>query len=399
MITEYSILLLENPDDPLHSLFYSFIQRYKVFRTDTPEQAMDILAKNSIDMVIADNDIYKTTGVVFFRKLHTLYPVMGKILIVTAKHNFKDIMDAHAQGIIDKFIFRPFAVDQISNLVFDVLNLHLKRMIAQRKQLESQMVQNSKLAAIGELVAGVAHEINNPLGYIHANLDNLNKFHKKIIGLIDKYDQEISQEVREEIEKEREAINYSYLKYRMASMIERSIAGVERIENIIGDLKLFSRLDRAECSDNDIHEGIDSTLGILYSQYKNRIEIIKEYGNIPLFYCNSSKLNQVFMNLLVNACHAIADKGKIRIKTGMENETVKIEISDTGSGIPEKIIDNIFDPFFTTKPVGKGTGLGLSISYGIIKEHKGTLTAKSKLGEGSRFIIKIPIQKGDDNDK
>ncbi len=276
--------------------------------------------------------------------------------------------------------------------VLEALNARLKKAIEERKRVESQLVQNAKMASLGELVAGIAHEINNPLGFIHANLGNLKKFSKKIIGLIESYDQvDIPGEAKEEFEKRKKEVNYDYLRSRMPEMIERSAVGADRMKKIIQDLRSFSRLDAAEFAEADINGAIETTLGIMFHEYKNRIGIKKELGNLPAVECYISRLNQVFMNLLINACHAIEDKGEIGIKTGTEDETVKIEISDTGKGIPDDAIDKIFDPFFTTKPVGQGTGLGLSISHGIIEQHKGEISVKSNSGEGTTFTIRIPI--------
>jgi signal transduction histidine kinase len=177
----------------------------------------------------------------------------------------------------------------------------------------------------------------------------------------------------------------------MTEMIERSLVGSDRMKKIIMDLKTFSRLDAAEFAESDIHEALDITLSILTHEYKDRIVVKKEYGELPLIECYIARINQVFMNLLVNAGHAIKDKGEVTIKTGVENDLVKIEISDTGGGIPDNVIDKIFDPFFTTKPVGSGTGLGLSISHGIIEKHKGTISVKSILGAGTTFTVMIPL--------
>ena len=210
--------------------------------------------------------------------------------------------------------------------------------------------------------------------------------------LVESYDKlDIPGGAREEVEKRKEEINYEYLRSRMTEMIERSSVGTGRMKKIIQDLKSFSRLDAADFAEADINEAIETTLNIMHNEYKNRIEIKKEFGDLPLVDCYIAKLNQVFMNLLVNACHAIEGKGEITIMTGTQNGSVNIEISDTGGGIPEDVVEKIFDPFFTTKPVGKGTGLGLSISHEIVKQHKGEIDVKSIPGEGTIFTIKIPI--------
>jgi signal transduction histidine kinase len=260
------------------------------------------------------------------------------------------------------------------------------------RELDPHLVHNAKMSLMGELLAGIAHEIKNPLSFVQSNMGNLKKFLDKIIALIETYDQlGIPEDVKKEIEKKKAEINYDYVISRLKEMTERSKGGVDRITKIVTGISSFSRRETDKVEEADINNAIDTTLDITFHEYKNRIDIIKEYGNLPPVECNIGKLTPVFMNLLVNACQAIADKGDIKIKTARENGMVKIEISDTGSGIPDDVADRIFDPFFTTKPEGKGTGIGLSISRDIIKEHQGEISVNSEVGEGTTFTIKVPI--------
>ncbi len=285
-------------------------------------------------------------------------------------------------------------------------NLLLQQEVGERKEAEEklaklldelthnqdQLVQSEKMASLGMLVAGIAHEINNPLGFVHSNLKNLNKFFKRITELIEYGDQlELPENIAKAIEVKKEEIQYDYLNGRIKKILERSGIGIDRIKKIILDLKTFSRLDAAEFSDADINNAIDTTLSILTHEYKGRIEIIKNYASLPQVRCNLSKLNQVFMNLLVNACHAIEGTGTITITTTEEKDMVIVDISDTGKGIPQEMLTQIFNPFFTTKPVGQGTGLGLSISYKIVEEHGGRISVNSTPGKGTTFIITIPL--------
>ncbi len=268
----------------------------------------------------------------------------------------------------------------------------LEQTFEELKHSQEQLIQSEKMASLGQLAAGIAHEINNPLGFVNSNLENLKKYLVRILGLVEGYGEiELSKEKSIKIIRYKKEINYDYLKTRMGYIIERSLKGLERIKNIIEDLKTFSRLDAADISDVNINESIDITLNMLLYEFKNRINIIKEYGDIPLMSCCSAKLNQVFLNILINACQAIEGKGEIRITTFVEGKTIRIEISDTGKGIPEDIRSKIFDPFFTTKPVGSGTGLGLSISHRIINDHNGKILVHSADGEGTTFVIEMPI--------
>ncbi|MBF0102962.1 MAG: GHKL domain-containing protein [Desulfobacterales bacterium] len=258
--------------------------------------------------------------------------------------------------------------------------------------LKKESAHIEKMVILGELLGGIAHEISNPLSFLRSNLVNLNKFLNKIYELLEYYEQvHIPFADKEHIEKKKEEINYAYIKSRIVEIIDISLVGADRMKTILQDIKFFSKPDRDIMEEADINAAIDSTLNIMVNEYKNRITIKKEYGNIPLVKCRIIALNQVFMNLLINACYAIKDKGEIRIRTSVDKSTIKIEINDTGSGIPEYIINHIFDPYFTTKPVGLGTGLGLSISRDIIKRHRGEISVKSKENEGTTFILTIPI--------
>ena len=393
----HSILVVDDEEDILDALYDTFYEDYNVFKANNAKDALKILSKNPVDLIISDQRMPQTTGVEFFAQVNELYPQAGKVLL-TGYADLQAIVDAINEGSVDKYITKPWSDNQITKIVLEVLNTRLRKSIEERKRIEAQLVQSAKMASLGEMVAGIAHEINNPLSFIYANLGNMSKFVHKLLDLIDTYDKlDISADAREEINKIKGNINYDYIKSRIQEMIDRSLIGGDRMKKIITDLKTFSRLDSAEYAESDIHEAIDITLTILAHEYKNRIVVNKKYGELPLIECYIARINQVFMNLLVNAGHAITGMGEVTITTGLENDMVKIEISDSGSGIPDDVIDKIFDPFFTTKPVGSGTGLGLSISHGIIEQHKGTMSVKSKLGVGSTFTIIFPLRQTEHN--
>jgi PAS domain S-box-containing protein len=268
----------------------------------------------------------------------------------------------------------------------------LYKTLDELKQSQEQLIQSAKMASLGILTAGVAHEINNPLSFVYGNIGNLEKFMGRLFSLLEIYEKiELSSDVKSEIENFKKEINYDHIINRMESLIGKTKEGANRIKKIVLDLKNFARLDISDITDMDVNESIDVTLDLLYHEYKNRIVISKEYGKIPKLQCYAAKINQVLMNLMLNACQAIDGEGEVKIRTSTDNETVDISITDNGKGIPPEIQARIFDPFFTTKPVGVGTGLGLSISYKIIKEHGGEILVKSAPGEGSEFTVKIPI--------
>lgn len=187
-------------------------------------------------------------------------------------------------------------------------------------------------------------------------------------------------------------VDIEFLKVDVMELIKESAGGVRRVKEIVQDLKDFSHVDEAEWQTVDIHKGLDSTLNIVHNEIKYKAKIVKEYGDLPLVECLASQLNQVFMNLLVNAAHAIEERGIISIRTGTKDDQIWVEVSDTGKGIPPENLNRIFEPFFTTKPVGKGTGLGLSLSYGIVMKHGGNFEVKSEVGKGTSFKVWLPAR-------
>jgi signal transduction histidine kinase len=272
-----------------------------------------------------------------------------------------------------------------------------KALIKKLEEAHNQLLQSEKMASIGQLAAGVAHEINNPIGYINSNFRTLGEYVEKLFRVTDAYERTESvlagQALLEEIRMLKQEADWEYLKQDIRDLLRESGEGIGRVKQIVQDLKDFSHVDQAEWQWVDLHKGIDSTLNIVHSELKYNAVVIKEYGVIPQVECLASQLNQVFMNMLVNASHAIGDggRGSITIRTGAEDEMVWVEFTDTGKGIPPENLKRIFDPFFTTKPVGKGTGLGLSLSYGIIEKHQGRIEVESEVGKGTTFRLRLPV--------
>ena len=274
-------------------------------------------------------------------------------------------------------------------------SMELERAYGELKSTQSQMLQQEKMASIGQLAAGVAHEINNPTGFIMSNLGTLRKYTERLIGFIGSQAEAVgagggSAEI-ERLEAVRRRLKIDHVIDDVESLIAESLEGAERVKKIVQDLKSFSRVDEAEYKITDIHDCLESTINIVWNEVKYKADIHKEYGDIPPFKCFPQQLNQVFMNLVVNAAHAIERHGDITVRTWRDGESAFVAVSDTGCGIPEEIRNRIFEPFFTTKEVGSGTGLGLSISYDIVKKHGGEIVVESEVGQGTTFTVRLPL--------
>lgn len=264
------------------------------------------------------------------------------------------------------------------------------------KEAQAMMVHSEKMRSLGELVAGIAHEINNPINFIYGNIMILDKYTKDLFELINKYtenEESIPPEKRIEIEQMKEEMDIDFLKDDIKELIRSCIEGTERTKNIILDLKNFSRMEEMVMAQFDIPKEIDTTLNILNNKYKNRITVHKNYEEgLPKIEAYGGQINQVFMNILDNAAAAIEGNGDVYIDVKkLDDKNVEIKFKDTGKGIKKENLDKVFDPFFTTKPVGQGTGLGMSISYRVIQNHKGTITVESELGQGATFTIVLPV--------
>jgi two-component system NtrC family sensor kinase len=292
----------------------------------------------------------------------------------------------------------------ISELQNEIIRLNqtiaslVKQATAQTADLEEsdrQLRQSEKLASIGQLAAGVAHEINNPMGFITSNLSSLQRYFSQLFQLIAIYEKleldPINPVLLQQIQALRDEIDIEFLKEDIAPLFQDSIEGATRVSRIIQDLLHFSRAGENHLEWTNLQEGLNSTLNILSNELKYKADIIKEYEDIPSVHCMPAQLNQVFMNILLNAAHSIDIHGEIKIRTGRETDWVFISIADTGCGMTSDVKAKIFDPFFTTKRVGSGTGLGLSVAYGIIKKHQGRIEVESDLGQGSTFTVWLPI--------
>jgi len=274
-------------------------------------------------------------------------------------------------------------------------NLRLNEALAALKRSQAKVLHQEKMASIGQLAAGVAHEINNPIGFINSNLSTLGKYLSRLSGFLAAQSECIAAgappEQVESVRQQQARLKIDYIVKDLEDLVRESLEGAERVRSIVADLKSFSRVDESEFKQADLNECLRSTINIVWNEIKYKATLKKEMGEIPRTRCYPQQMNQVFMNLLVNAAHAIEHQGIITVRSWEEDGYVCVSVADTGQGIPEPNLNRIFEPFFTTKEVGKGTGLGLSITYDIVKKHNGEITVRSEPGKGTVFTVRIPV--------
>jgi two-component system NtrC family sensor kinase len=282
-----------------------------------------------------------------------------------------------------------------TNRMLEVKGSQLEEAYAELKATQIRILQQEKMATIGQLAAGVAHEINNPIGFITSNLRTLEKYLGKLGEFIkvqaDALRASGDQAALEAVARARKEHKLDYIAEDIGDLVEESLEGAERVRKIVQDLKTFSRVNEAEWQFVNLVEGLESTITIVWNEIKYKATLVRDFAELPPVRCYSHQLNQVFMNLLVNAAQAIDKEGRITVKAWQEGEAVAFSVADTGCGIPPENLNQIFMPFFTTKEAGKGTGLGLSVSYEIVQKHQGEILVDSELGKGTTFTVRIPI--------
>jgi signal transduction histidine kinase len=407
---------------------------HNVLESEDGKQAWERLCQKPCQLIITDWLMPELDGLELCRKIRSAsFSCYVYVIMLTSMDQKKDLVEAFHAGA-DDYIPKPFDHEELRARVmtaFRVMELERRhkqlnetlvesaaQIDAKNKKLETafrrlentqaQMIQSEKMASIGQLAAGVAHEINNPTGFVSSNLKTLSDYLKDVGHLIEKYQGLMknlsngessgvlgSDDIMaiKEIKSFEQDIDIGFLLEDIDDLIGDCREGTDRIKKIVLDLKDFAHPGEDKLQSMDINKGLESTLNVVNNELKYKATLYKKFGDIPLVNAYPQQLNQVFMNILVNAAQAIEKKGDIHIVTQKKDDSVEIEISDTGCGIDPKNLTRIFDPFFTTKDVGKGTGLGMNIAYNIVKKHDGTIDVRSEPGKGTTFTIRIPTEK------
>lgn len=278
-------------------------------------------------------------------------------------------------------------------------NSELSEALAKLKDTQAHLVQSEKMASIGQMAAGVAHEINNPIGFVSSNLDSLKHYIVSLTSIIEQDGRLLAECEQVEslkalvsaCENTRKQADLDFVLEDLNSLLVESIEGTQRVRQIVADLKDFSHIDQPDMTVIDLHDLIDKTINVAANEIKYKAQIVSEYGKVPPITCYGGKIGQVILNLLVNAAQAIEEQGTITVRTGHESDRVWFEVSDTGRGIPADVLSKIYDPFFTTKKVGEGTGLGLHMVHKIIEAHQGSVNVESSPGVGTAFRVTLPL--------
>ncbi len=386
-----AILLVDTKNGFAEAIYPALADRYTVYKAADNADAQCLLKQHRIDMILSDHPLPGTSHIAISALDQMNQPPDTGIFLPIGRADLQQAITIVRSGALERNLPDSWAKDEVIAILLEVFNAHMLQAHKRSRHSDAQLIQHAKMASLGELVAGIAHELNSPLGFVHANLGNLKKFYEKLLILLERYDQaDIPSAARQDIDTWKRQNRYDYIKNRMFTMIDRSLVGAGRMNKIIQDIKSFSRSGGDRFAMADINAGLETTLGIMLHEGKGRITIEKELGPLPRVACDIEKLNQVFLNLLINACHAIDGNGTISVRTGLDNGQIKIQISDTGKGIDNEVMKNIFKPFYTTKPIGIGTGLGLSISHDIIEQHQGHISVQSDPGKTTTFTVTIP---------
>lgn len=388
-------VILAVDDEPfnLDLLEQELMDDYRVVIARDGAAALETVDACSPDVVLLDVAMPGMDGLEVLRRLRRSDRHITTPVILLTAHTALDDRVRGLDAGADDYVTKPFESEELHARIRSALRVgrlqkaltlernELRQTLIELSAKEAQLVHAEKMASLGKLVAGIAHELNNPVGSIYANMDNITR-----------YMEELKNSCRRALVDDEDGVRAARIFELLDRLVGSCAHGADRVRRIVTGLRNFSRLDEAEFKEADIHEGIDNTLTLLEHSLDDRITIHRDYGDIPPVVCYAGQLNQVFMNLISNAGDATVGEGDIRISTRQDGDTVRIAFQDNGQGIAADHLQSIFDPFFTTKEIGKGTGLGLSISYGIVEKHGGHIDVQSAPDRGSTFTVVLPLR-------
>jgi len=390
------VLVIDDEPD-IRNMIKLFLEEdgYEVVTAEDGVAGMNLFTEILPHVVVTDIRMPVMDGTEVLKQIKKSHPDT-EVIVITAHGEMKLAIQALQNNASD-FIQKPFG--------YDVLSVAVKRAFRKIKiredlaQAQLQLMQAEKMASLGQLAAGIAHEINNPVGFVNSNLGTLRKYADNILQFYQEIQRLLNQNGYENLYKSfvksEKSLKIDFILRDIFPVIDESLEGTSRVKHIVQDLKNFSHIDIKRMTAYDINNCILSTINILSNEIKHKVTIEKELGELPQVVCFPQQINQVILNLLMNGIQAVEKDGVIKIRTFKEYDSVAIEISDNGCGIPKSNLNKIFDPFFTTKEVGKGTGLGLHIVYGIVHRHGGSIEVKSKVGQGTVFTVHLPLKPPD----
>jgi signal transduction histidine kinase len=404
-------LIVVDDEESVRNLFASFLsESYECASAASAEEALAQLAAEPYALVITDVMMPGRNGVELLREIVARHPDTV-VIMCSGVDRTQRVLDAVRLGAYD-YLIKPVDLDVLEMTVERALerrallraarqyradiersNEELRRSKEALEHLQAQIIQSEKMASLGQLAAGVAHELNNPAGFIYGNMEILDECIRGLTCLLAFYESvPLAPDVAARARRIKDEVDYEHALADLRTIITDCREGAERIRDVVQNLRTFSRLDEAEFKKVDIHEGLESTLRLLSRHYgADRVRLVRDYGELPAVDCFAGQLNQVWLNLLVNAAQATREGGEVSIRTRRVGPMAVVQIKDNGPGIAPENLKRIFDPFFTTKPVGEGTGLGLSVTYSIVERHGGNITVESTQGHGTTFNVSIPI--------
>ena len=410
------LLLVDDSAMNLDTLLATLGDSYDLRVAIDGQSALDLIADGYLpDLILLDIMMPEMDGYEVCKRLKADEKTSKvPIIFLTALNNDEDEAKGLELGAAD-YISKPFNPAIVSQRVKTHLELkrhqnNLQNLVIEKTQelteaykdlklVHDQMLQQEKMASIGQLAAGVAHEINNPAGFIGSNLNSLQKYAGKLnkgIAVMEQIIEKVDDPaIVVQLKEMKRTLKFNFIQEDIDDLITESKDGIDRIAQIVRNLKSFSRAEDDTLQPTDLHECLEGSLNIAWNEIKYKATVEKNYQELPLINCLSQQLSQVFVNLLVNAAQAIEDQGVITVSTHQEKDWAVVEIGDSGSGISTENLERIFDAFYTTKDVGKGTGLGLSICHDILQKHEGVITVASEIGKGTCFSVKLPIGEED----